>query len=289
MAHRKLDKAKLDLAKLDMAKLDMGRAWVQATGMIGANRDLVGVLAGLFLFIPMFVIVYALFTSGIDLSGGGGGQPNPERVAAEVNAFLVANWWALLLAIIGQLCGSIAILALLGDPDRPTVREALGMVPRMFLPVLGVQVLVGVLTQLPSFLAGLLPEVVAGALGLVVLPLTIYLTIKFTLTTAMVVLGHQRNPIEAMRGSWLLTKGNSLRLFGFFAMLLLLAAVIGLILLLVIGLVLSAAGERAALIGNAAIFALLLTVFYTMSFALTASIYRQLTHSLPDEEADLFA
>jgi len=286
MANRKLDKA-----KLDMAKLDMGRAWVQATGMFGANRDLVGVLAGLFLFIPMFVIVYALFTSGIDLSGGGGGggEPNPERVGAEVNAFLVANWWALLLAVIGQLCGSIAIIALLGDPDRPTVREVLGMVPRLFLPVLGVQVLVGVLTQLPSFLAGLLPEAVAGALGLVVLPLTIFLTIKFTLATAMVVLGRQRNPIEAMRGSWRLTKGNFLRLFGFFAMLLLLAAVIGLILLLVFGLVLSAAGERAALIGNAAVFALLLAVFYTMSFALTASIYRQLSQSLPDEEADLLA
>lgn len=278
--------------KLDMAKLDMGRAWVQATGMIGANRDLVGVLAGLFLFIPMFVVVYALFSSGIDLGGGagsGGGEPNPERVAAEINALLVANWWALLLAVVGQLCGSIAILALLGDPDRPTVREVLGMVPRLILPIIGAQLLIALLTQLPSLIAGLLPEPVAAGLGLVALPLTIYLTVKFCLTSAMIVLGRKRNPIEAMRGSWRLTKANSLRLFAFFAMLILVAAVIGLILLLVIGLVLSAAGDRAAVIGNAAVFALLLTVFYTMSFALTASIYRQLTQSLPDEEADLFA
>ena len=273
-------------------KLDMGRAWVQATGMIGANRDPVGVLAGLFLFIPLFVLVYALFTSGIDLGASGsgsGGEPNPEKVAAEINALLVANWWKLLLAALGQLCGSIAILALLGDPDRPTVREVLGMVPRLILPMVGAQLLIALLTQLPSLITGVLPEPVAAGLGLVALPLTLYLTVKFCLTSAVIVLGRQRNPVTAMRGSWQMTKANSFRLFAFFAMLILLAAVIGLILVLVIGLVLSAAGERAALIGNAAVFALLLSVFYTMSFALTASIYRQLTQSLPDEEADLFA
>lgn len=276
--------------KLDMAKLDMGRAWVQATGMIGANRDLVGVLAGLFLFIPMFVIVYALFSSGIDFgAGGSGGEPNPEKIAAEINAVLVANWWALLLAAFGQLCAGITILALLADPDRPTVREALGMVPRLILPMIGAQLLIALLTQLPSLVTGLLPEPVAAGLGLVTLPLTLYLTVKFCLTSGVIVLGRQRNPVEAMRASWRLTRANSFRLFAFFAMLMLLAAVIGLILMLVIGLVLSAVGERAAMIGNAGVFALLLTVFYTVSFALTASIYRQLSQSVPDEEADLFA
>lgn len=268
-------------------KLDMGRAWVQATGMIGANRDLVGVLAGLFLFIPMFVLVYAVFTSGITF-GGGGGEPNPEQVAAEVNALLMANWWALLIAAFGQLAGSIAILALLGDPDRPTVREALGKVPRLFLPIIGAQVLIGLLTQLPSLVTGLLPEAIAAALSLVTLPVTLYLTIKFCLSSGVIVLGRQRNPIEAMKTSWRLTKGNSFRLFAFFAMLMLLAFVIGLIFMLVIGLILSAAGERASLIGNAVVFALLLTVFYTVSFALTASIFRQLSQSLPEVEADLF-
>ncbi len=273
--------------KLDMAKLDMGRAWVQATGMIGANRDLVGVLAGLFLFIPLFVVIYALFTSGIDF-GGGGGEPNPEKVAAEINAVLLANWWALLLAAFGQLVASITILALLADPDRPTVREALGMVPRLILPMIGAQLLVALLTQIPSLIASVLPEAMAAALGLVALPVTLYLTIKFCLTSGVIVLGRQRNPVTAMRDSWRLTKSNSFRLFGFFAMLMLVAAVIGLIIMLVIGLILSAAGDRASLIGNAAVFALLLTLFYTVSFALTASIYRQLSQSLPEAEADLF-
>lgn len=268
-------------------KLDMGRAWTQATGMIGANRDLVGVLAGLFLFIPFFVLLYALFSSGIDV-GGGGGEPNPEKVAAGINAFLLANWWALLLAALGQLSGGIAILALLGDPDRPTVREVLGRVLRLIVPVVLGQLLVALATQLPSLLAGLMPETVAAALSLVVLPVTIYLTVKFCLVNAVIVLGRQRNPLAAMGGSWRLTKGNSFRLFAFFAMLILLGAVIALIVMLVIGLVLSAAGDRFALIGNAAMLGLLLTAFYTVSFALTAAIYRQLSQPLPDADAELF-
>ncbi len=264
-------------------KLDMGQAWTQATGMVGANRDLVSVLAGLFLFLPMFVLVYALFTSGIDFSGGGG-EPDPEKLAAAINAVLLANWWALLLALIGQIAGGIAILALLADPRRPTVREVLGMLPRLALPVLGAQALVGLVTQLPSLVTSVLP-----AASLIALPITLYLTIKFSLSTATIVLGRVGNPVTAMRRSWGLTKGNSFRLFVFFAALMLLSAVIGLILMLIVGLILSALGEEAAAIGNSAFVAVLLTIFYTVSFALSAAIYRQLSEPLPEAEADLFS
>lgn len=268
-------------------KLDMGKAWTQATGMIGANRDLVSVLAGIFLFLPLFVVIYALLTGGMDF-GAGGSEPDPERVAAQINAFILANWWALLLALVGQLCGGIAILALLGDPARPTVREGLGAVPRLILPVLGGQLLVGLLTQLPSFLASLLPAAAEAAASLIVLPVTLYLSVKFALVSAVIVIGGKRNPVTAMRESWQLTKGNSFRLFLFFVSLVLLGTVIALILLLVVGLVFSALGERVALIGNTAFFALLLTVFYTISYALTAAIHRQLSQVIPDEEPDLF-
>lgn len=268
-------------------KLDMGKAWTQATGMIGANRDLVGVLAGIFLFLPLFVVIYLLLTSGLDF-GADGREPDPERVAAQINAFMLANWWALLLAIVGQLCGGIAILALLGDPARPTVREALGAVPRLFLPMLGGQLLVGLLTQFPSFLTSALPAAAEAAASLIVLPATFYLSVKFALVSAVIVIGGRGNPVTAMRESWQLTKSNSFRLFLFFVSLVLLGMVIGLILLLVVGLVFSALGERVALIGNTAFLAMLLTVFYTISYALTAAIHRQLSQSIPDEEPDLF-
>jgi hypothetical protein len=267
--------------------LDMGKAWTQATGMLGANRDLVSVLAGLFLFVPLFVVMIALLGAEIDF-GAPGSDPDPERVAAQINAVLAANWAPLLLAILGQLAGGIAILALLGDPRRPTVREVLARVPRLLLPMLGAQLLSGVLIQLPSILAGLLPEPGAAVAGFAALAAGLYLTVKFSVVSAVVVIDRQSNPIAATRRSWRMTGGNGLRLFVFYAMLGMVGAVIGLILVLVVGLALSVLGDRAALIGNAAFAALLFSLFYTISYALTAAIHRQLSQEPRDVEADLF-
>jgi len=268
-------------------KLDMGMAWTQATGLISANRDLVSSLAGIFLFIPFFVLILALFGSDFDL-GASGSEPNPERIAEQLNALLLANWWAMLLVALGQLAGGVAILALLGDRSRPTVSEVLKRVPRLLLPMLGAQVLIGITTQLPSLLAGLLPDTAAALASFIILPVTLYLTVKFSLASAVIVLGHRLNPITAMRESWRLTKANSFRIFAFFFLLIMLALVIGLILSMIVGLVLAALGERGAMIGNAAFAALLMTTFYTLSYALTVSVYRQLTESVPQADIDLF-
>ena len=268
-------------------KLDMGMAWTQATGLIGANRDLVSVLAGIFLFIPFFVLILAFGSSDFDL-GGAGSDPDPEQIAAQLNAVLLANWWAVLLVALGQLAGGIAILALLGDRSRPTVSEILKRVPGLILPIFGAQLLIGLLTQLPSFLAGLLPETAAALASFIALPVTLYLTVKFSLASAVIVLGRRLNPISAMRGSWGLTKANSFRLFAFFFMLVMLAAVIGLIMVMIVGLVLSALGERGALIGNAAFISVVVATFYTISYALTVSIYHQLADAVPQAEVDLF-
>jgi hypothetical protein len=268
-------------------KLDMGMAWTQATGLIGANRDLVSVLAGVFLFIPLFVLILALAGSDFDL-GGAGSEPDPEQIAAQLNAVLLANWWAVLLVALGQLGGGVAILALLGDRSRPTVSEILKRVPVLILPMFGAQFLIGLLTQLPSFLTGLLPETAAALAGFMTLPITLYLSVKFSLTSAVIVLGRRLNPVSAMRESWGLTKANSFRLFAFFFMLVMLAVVIGLIMVMIIGLVLSALGERGAMIGNAAFIAALVTTFYTISYALTVSIYHQLADAAPQADFDLF-
>ena len=256
-------------------KLDMGKAWTDATGMVGANRDLVSALAGLFLFLPIFVLALALFGSNIDF-GPQGAEPNPERVAEQLNAVFRANWWAVLLVIIGQLCAAITLLRLLGDTARPTVREVLAKLPLLLLPALAVQVLTIAVTQLPSILAQQLPDLAEALVGMIWFPVSIYLSIKFSLAIAVIVLGPQRNPIAAMRRSWQITKSNSFRMFGFFAMLAVLFVVIALILLLVMGLMFALLGDTVAFFGNAAFFALLMTVFYALSYALTVAIYRQL-------------
>lgn len=268
-------------------KLDMGKAWVQATSLIGANRDLISVLAGIFLFIPFFVLLLALMNSNFDL-GGAGSEPDPEKVTAQIVAVMADNWWALLVGSIGQLCGGVAILTLLGDRSRPTVSEVLKRVPALILPMFGLQLLVALVTQGPSFLTELLPEMAAALAGIVVLPVTLYLTVKFSLANAVIVLERRLNPLTAMKESWRLTKGNSFRLFAFMFMLGLLAAVIGLIMTMIVGLVLAALGDRGAMIGTAAFIAAVVAMFYTLFYAVTVSIYHQLAGTVPQVEVDLF-
>jgi hypothetical protein len=268
-------------------QLDMGKAWVQATGLIGANRDLVSVLAGIFLFVPFFVLMLALSGSNFDL-GGGGSQPDPEQVYAQIVGIMLDNWWALLLASLGQLCGAVTILALLGDRSRPTVSEVIKRAPGLIPSLFGLQLLVTLATQGPSLLTELLPEMAAATASFVLLPITLYLTIKFSVANAVIVLERRLNPLAAMRESWRLTKGNSFRLFAFLFMLGLLAIVIGLILAMIIGLILSALGERVAMIGNAAFIATLAATFYTLFYAVTVSIYHQLAGTVPQTELDLF-
>ena len=268
-------------------QLDMGKAWVQATGLIGANRDLVSVLAGVFLFIPIFVLMLALSGSNLDL-GGPGGQPDPAQVYAQIFAIILENWWALLLVSLGQLCGGVAILTLLGDRSRPMVSEVLKRVPGLIPSLFALQLLVTLVTQGPSLLTERLPETAAALMSFVLLPISLYLTIKFSVANAVIVLERRLNPLAAMRESWRLTKGNSFRLFAFLFMLGLLALVIGLILTMVVGLILAALGDRAAMIGNAAFIAVLAATFYTLFYAVTVSIYHQLAGTVPQAEIDLF-
>jgi hypothetical protein len=286
---RRLQLRRLAAKGSEMAnrQLDMGKAWVQATGLIGANRDLVSVLAGIFLFVPFFVLMLALSGSNLDL-GGAGSQPDPQQVYAQIFAIMLDNWWALLLVIFGQLCGGVAILTLLGDRSRPMVSEVLKRVPGLIPSMFALQLLVTLATQGPSLLTELLPEMAAALVSFVLLPITLYLTIKFSVANAVIVLERRLNPLAAMGESWRLTKGNSFRLFAFMFMLGLLAMVIGLILTMVVGLILAALGDRVAMIGNAAFIAGLAATFYTLFYAVTVSIYHQLAGTVTQTEIDLF-
>lgn len=263
-------------------KLNTGKAWEEASRMIGANRELVLVVAGIFLFVPMFVLFQVLFAFDWNL----GDNPTEEMIAEQIGAFFQQNWWALLLAMLGQLCGTIALLGLLGDPGKPTVSEVLRSIPKLILPAFGAQILVTLVTQGPSLLTELLPPVAAGLASIVLLPITIYLAIKLTLTYAAIVIDGIRNPVSAMRQSWRLTKGNSLRIFGFVFAIAIVAIVLGIVVFIVLGLALAMAGARIQMIGLAIIMAMIVAAYGAVSVAVTAAIHRQLSSDFLDFDDD---
>ncbi len=263
-------------------KLNTGQAWNEASNLIASNRELVVVVAGVFFFIPLLVMFLVLFGADFEF-GGGGGEPNPDLIAQQLNALLLQYWGVILLVSLGQVCGAIALLGLLGDRGKPTVREVLSTIPQLILTMIAAQILSAIITQGLPVIAGALPAAVAGIVNFLLLPVTIYLGVKLSLAAAVIVIGKERNPINALRQSWGLTKGNSFRIFIFYFLIALAAIVLGVILFLIVGLIFAAIGERAQLIGNSVFLAGIISAYYALSYAVLTAIHRQVSGS-PDTD-----
>ena len=257
-------------------KLDLSRSWSEATGMLRANRELVFIIAGLFLFLPF--LAFFLHLAGDETANlSRGAQRTPEETNLAVQAFFEANWWALLLLGLAQLSGAIALIKVLADASRPTVKMAMAAVPILLLPMIGTQLLSSLAAQVPMLLVALLPTAAAGLAAVLALGLVFYLTIRFSLVSPALVLNDWRNPIAAMRESWSVTKGNSLRLLAFFALLLVAGLVLFFVTGLFFGLLFALLGERGAQIASSLFYAFFFAAVYTIAYAVIAAIYRQLT------------
>ncbi|UVI40305.1 glycerophosphoryl diester phosphodiesterase membrane domain-containing protein [Qipengyuania spongiae] len=267
-------------------KLDLSAAWERGTASIGANREIVLVLAGVFLFIPLFAIFLVLLGSGFDFTGNPDADQAQQamRFAALIGEFLGQYWWLLLIAFILQAAGSIAIIRILGDAAKPTVGDVLKLAARLVPTLLAANILSGLVVQLPSLLAELAGggETAVGAtINLIGLPFVFYLSVKFILIAPAVALEGQANPLKAIARSWRVTKGNSLRIFAFFLLFAVAALVLFLVLSLVFGLVFALLGARGEEIGSAAFWAFFLTTTYVIYYAVIAAMYRQLSASRP--------
>jgi hypothetical protein len=275
-------------------KLDMGRAWTQATGLIGANRDTIGAIAGLFFFLPTFAI--AVFVPELSAPAQpAGADPDAafEAMMAQMSAAYAANWPLVLTLTVVQFVGSMGLFALLTDRGNPTVGEALGTGLRSIPTYIAAQLLsalgAGLMLGVPLGLALSLGSVTVGVLlGLVLLVLLIYVFVKLSLTAPVIAIEGERNPIAALRRSWWLTKGNSVRILVF---ILLLAVVISIIAALVsgiLGLVLAAFGEPVASVGSAVVGAIVNAVVTVIFLVVTVAIHRQLAAGTPEAVAATF-
>jgi len=276
-------------------KLDMGRAWTQATGLMGSNRDTISAIAGLFFFLP--ALASALLLPGLSNPPQPAPGADPETafrvMADQIAATYAANWPLILTLGVVQLIGSMSLFALLTDRGNPTVGEALRTGARSLPSYLAAQIV----TVLGGSLAIGIPIGVLSAFGgagvavlalLIAAVLIVYVMVKLSLTAPVIAIEGQLNPLAALARSWQLTKGNSLVIFFF---ILLLAVVLGVIALIVaglLGLVFSAMGGTVALIGTGVVDAATNALFTTVFLAVTVAIYRQLAGAAPEREAEVF-
>lgn len=282
-------------------KLDMGKAWTEATGLIGANRDTISAIAGLFFFLPAFAAALLVpemsATTGIGPTRTGGTvdqQAEIEAALGQITAMYADNWLLFLIIIVTGFVGSMSLLALLSDRGNPTVGEALNKGVRSIPSYIAAQLLsalaAGLAIGLPLGLLGALaPPAITAVIGLMLVVILIYAAVKFSLIAPVIAIDEERNPITALVRSWRLTKGNSLRIFAFFLLLFITIVIIGALVQGILTLVFAAVGGTVESIGMGLVGALINTMISVIFLVVLAAVHRQLAGPSAEGLAETFA
>jgi len=188
------------------SRFDSMKIWEEASAALLANREVLLAVMGVFAVLPVFALAQFL--------------PLPEPVQGQVPAQLLERWgqyfnayWLPFLGgLLVELFGTLVALALLGDPARPTVgeaiRQAVRALPAFLISLVGahgVALLAGLVpVTIIALLQSLLLTQVAAVICTVVM---LYMMVRFAFIGPIVLLGGVRNPIEVLRRSFRATKG----------------------------------------------------------------------------------
>lgn len=267
---------------------DSNQAWKDAAASVSANRDVLFALAGVFLALPALAL--AIFMPPPE----GGEGTTPEAAMALMGEYYTQAWPALLVMALLQLLGTLTMLTLFTDRSRPTVGEAIRQGARAVLPVLAAQFLValGVAALISLLLGAAVASGVAALKLLIGLGMVVglaYVFVRLSLVSPVVVVDGQRNPVAALRRSWGLTGGSVFHLLAFYALLLIAAVILYLLIAKGLGFIVSllASGGTSAAI-NDLIAACLQAVISVYSVAVLAACHRQLAGPSPEATARPF-
>jgi len=276
---------------------DSNRAWQDAVAAVKANREVLLALGGVFFLLPTLLSTVFLTDLQTQIMENVGKE-------AEVNRLVLDNLGTLLGFGLGgtvvQMIGYVAVMALLSDRGRPTVGEAIGGGLRGLPTLIAVGLLFFVATVFASFLAtlalaglfSLAGQPVLGAVIAViaVIVLLAWASVRLSLVMPAVVMEGIAGPVAAMVRSWRLTKGNSLRLFGFFTMLSIAYVALALVAtFMVMGPLLIAFGQgTATLIATGLVTGAIGALASVVLIAVLAQIHRQLAGDAPERQANLF-
>ena len=261
-------------------KFDLDTAWKDTTRLLRDNFALLAIVAGVFYFIPYAAAL--LWIPGLSELTMGQFDPTSNEMEAMANEMFAGYWWALVLLGIMQGIGLLAMLALLRRRANPTVGQAIETGGKSVLSYIGAQVLQAIVLGIVIFLligipmaSGVVPLAILGGIaGAVVL---LYVLTKLSVAAPVIAIDGELNPINALSRSWRLTKGNSLRLFFFYFLLIVAYVVISTIVSMLFALVFAMGGAEAQSFGQA-ISASLMNALLALFFAcVLAAIHTQLS------------
>jgi hypothetical protein len=265
-------------------KLDMGRAWNDAMALLRGNQQVVLVVAGVFFFLPNLALMLLMPETMAEAETRAAGGADMDAALTAFVTLYGEVWWQLLLVALASAVGMLGLLALLTDHNRPTVAEALKAGVTYLLPYIAAQILIALMITailmvplVTASAAGVGAGVLVGILAIVAIA---YVYTKVSLTVPVIVVEELTNPLRAIGRSWSLTKGNSVRLFLFYLLIVVLFFVIMIVLGIVGGALGLIAGAEANLIINGLIGAAANMVFITLYLAVLAAVHRQLSGDL---------
>lgn len=286
----------------------MNAAWTDALALIRANREVLAVVAGVFILLPALAMAVLFADQQTQAMGmlrsmlQGGVLRPPVGQASPTPGWFVALSLAMFLV---QLVGYLSLLALMDSRQRPTVGQAIVTGLKCLLPFVGAMLLFVIAYAVVAVVFSLLIAVVVGGLGagtgttgaaagligiftFALFVVVFWMMVRFSLTLAEIVLGHTLNPAAALIRSWRLTKGNSARLFGFYILLFLAYLVIAMVLF---GVLMAAGAVLPGQVGGLVmglVSGLISAVFAVLVTALIAAIYRQVAGPSAQDLAGTF-
>lgn len=263
---------------------------------LAQNKDTVSAIVGLFFFLPYLAIALLApeaNTATTEIAPGASPDDAMRDMLDQMSAVYAENWPYLLTVTVMQFVGSLSLLALLGNEDSPTVGEALrrglGAAPSYFAAQLLSAVFVAFVIGVPLGLVAFLSPGLAVAVAVfVLLALVIYFVVKFALIAPVIAIDRERNPIRALRRSWRLTKGNSLRIAIFMVLLFVTMAIVTGLFSVVMGLVFALFDKGIADIGNALVASLVNALIAVVFLVVLAAIHRQLSGPTREQLASTF-
>ena len=260
-------------------KLDINRAWTDALNLIQSNLAVVAIVAGVFFFLPYFALTLLM----PDMAQSMVFEPNddPSVALEQITALYADIWLPMLLVFVAQAIGTLALLALLRGEGRPTVGQALGIGGVGLLTYIAATIIIyAAMVLIIGIVMGIAIASGVTALAVVIGILAfvgfIYAAIKLSLMAPVIAIDRVYNPITAITRSWRLTKGNSLRLFAFYVLLVIALVVVSMVLGMIVMLVFGLMGEEVALIGSGFVNSALNAVYLVLFLGVLAAIHRQL-------------
>ncbi len=268
-------------------KLDSSAAWKEAIASLSANREVMAAIGGVFFLLPGLAL--NLFVS----------PPEPaQNMAPEQAMKLMSTFYAsaapfLIVMVVLQAVGVLAILTLCTDTTRPTVGEAIKRGVTGFLPYIGSNLLMGLGITMAAAVVGIVAAsgiaVLAALMVIGLVAAIAFAAVRLSLAAPVVAVDRVRNPVAVLARSWKLTRGNAGRIawlmflviIAFFVIIMAVSAVAGVFSTLLFG-----AGAARTI---EAVVSSLMSAGFTLVFtALLAAVHRQLSGDTPGAIATTF-